>query len=166
MKGACMVQRFGCAVVIIGRVGIGLLFLLSALSKLRDPGRFEEAVDSYKMLSLEAVAVIASGLPWLELFLSLCLLCGIFVSGSFLLSIVLFTVFAGAQVSAISRGLSIGCGCFGLSSGPGSDVEVVGLQSLFRTSIFGVFAIVGYSTFIWTRLSRVNETSRSQSNEH
>lgn len=150
------------AVAIGSRYGIGFIFFLSALSKLGNPDRFKDAVESYDLLSSDFNTVIALGLPWIELVLSLCLLSGIFIGGSFLLSITLLVAFAGAQASVLSRGMSIGCGCFDLSNPSGSDSDLVGTRSMVRTAVLGLLAIVGYVTYIRIRLTRVSVICRSK----
>src|SRR5437870_3242988 len=53
---------------LVSRLGLGLIFLLSGLTKLGVPGAFQASIESYEMpLPAEFVRLMAVGLPPLEL---------------------------------------------------------------------------------------------------
>lgn len=92
---------------------LGLVFLASAIPKLRRPKSFILIVLEYRVLPPLLGRFYARILPPLELLIALLLLCGVAVrlaavAGSFLLAS--FIVGVGANVV---RGRHIDCGCFG-----------------------------------------------------
>src|SRR5438876_12099541 len=53
---------------LVSRLGLGLIFLLSGLTKLGVPGTFQASIDSYEMpLPTEFVRLMAVGLQYLAL---------------------------------------------------------------------------------------------------
>ena len=59
------------------------------------------------------VPFVAAVLPVLETLVGCCLVLGLLTRGAALLALGLSAIFAGAIASALTRGLEIGCGCFG-----------------------------------------------------
>jgi uncharacterized membrane protein YphA (DoxX/SURF4 family) len=99
-------------VFLIVRLTLGVIFIVSSIPKLRQPYDFLASVYGYKLVSPQIGLVVAMILPWLELFVGICLVGGIFVSGAILASIVMCAMFSFVLISALWRGLSISCGCF------------------------------------------------------
>jgi hypothetical protein len=86
---------------------------------------FAMQVDSYQMLPVNAVNLVAHTLPPFELFLGLWLLSGIALRFSSLISTLLLGGFFSVMVRTFSLGLEVSCGCFG----PG---EQIGTKTLLR----------------------------------
>ena len=121
------------------RLLIAALFLFAAITKLFDPGAFAQQIANYQLTPWPAAAVLSVFLPALELCVGICLLLGRWESGALVWLAVLLIIFSGALLSAIVRGLSIDCGCFGRS------VENTGtLWPLVRN--LGLLAVTG---FLW-----------------
>ncbi len=113
-------------VVILCRLGLGVTFIVAAMSKLWPlPGlpwsiaslktslaMFAMGVDSYQILPAWAVSPLAHFLPFFEIVLGIWLLSGIALRFSSLLSILALCTFIYAMFSAWHRGLAINCGCF------------------------------------------------------
>ena len=98
---------------LVSRLGLGLIFLLSGLTKLGVPGTFQASIDSYEMpLPTEFVRLMAVGLPPLELGLGAWLMLGLFTRFSAALSGGLIVIFLIAMIQAMFRGLDPNCGCF------------------------------------------------------
>lgn len=97
------------------RVAIAALFLFAAITKLVDPSSFAQQITNYQLTPWPATAVLSVFLPALELCVGICLLLGRWESGALVWAAILLTIFSGALLSAIVRGLSIDCGCFGRS---------------------------------------------------
>jgi uncharacterized membrane protein YphA (DoxX/SURF4 family) len=118
---------------------IAALFLFAAISKLLDPSSFAQQIANYQLTPWPATAALAVFLPALELCVGICLLVGRWESGALIWLATLLTIFSGALLSAIVRGLSIDCGCFGRS------VENTGtLWPLIRN-----LALLGVTGFLW-----------------
>ena len=97
------------------RVAIAALFLFAAITKLVDPSSFAQQIANYQLTPWPASALLAVFLPALELCVGISLLLGRWESGALVWVAILLTIFSGALLSAIVRGLSIDCGCFGRS---------------------------------------------------
>ncbi len=114
--------KIGRILLLLGRLGMGGIFLYAAYSKLwplttvkTNLAFFAMQVDSYQLLPPWAVMRVANTLPWFELVLGLGLVIGwplrlISVASSALL-LGFFTVI----VRSYAMGLQINCGCFGQS---------------------------------------------------
>ena len=62
-----------------GRLVIGLVFIVAAVPKLRDPAAFRSSVAAYKILPEALVTPVARALPPLEVAIGLMLLTGVLI---------------------------------------------------------------------------------------
>jgi uncharacterized membrane protein YphA (DoxX/SURF4 family) len=108
--------------LVIGRVALGAVFLIAAYTKLHFNGGwhfgdyhffFAMAIDSYNMLPLWAVEIMARALPILEALIGVLLILGIAVRWVAAFTSVLLLVFIGAMTRALILHIQIKCGCFG-----------------------------------------------------
>lgn len=129
--------------LVMGRVALGLIFVYAAYAKLHFEGEwhlrdyhffFAMAIDSYKMLPISAVQIMARVLPWFELALGALLIAGVAVRWIGLITSSLLLVFIGAMTRAKILGLEINCGCFG-------NNEKLGTATLIRDSSLLVLAL-------------------------
>jgi putative oxidoreductase len=97
----------------LARLALGGIFVLAGMSKIYDPGAFAIELERYQLLPWKACIAAANYLPWVELLSGLGLLLKGFERGALLLITLLLGVFTFALASALVRGLSIDCGCFG-----------------------------------------------------
>ncbi|HXA57270.1 MAG TPA: MauE/DoxX family redox-associated membrane protein [Candidatus Acidoferrum sp.] len=132
--------KSGRILLILGRVALGVIFLVAAWSKLKPvlPGQswsvssvetslamFAMGVDSYQMVSSGTASTIAHVLPFFELVLGLWLTSGIGLRISSLISTLAICAFIYAMFSAWRRGLTINCGCFGQGGPPIGPKEMM-----------------------------------------
>jgi uncharacterized membrane protein YphA (DoxX/SURF4 family) len=131
------------ALLFLGRVVLGAIFLFAAYTKLYFNGGwhlgdyhffFGMAINSYNLLPVWAVELLARVLPWFELALGIFLIMGIGLRSSGLLASALLTVFIAAMTRAYIMGLEIVCGCFG-------NNEKLGPWTLIRDSSLLVLAL-------------------------
>lgn len=131
------------AFLVLGRVALGLIFLVAAYAKLHFADEwhlrdyqffFAMAIDSYKMLPISAVQLMAQVLPWFELVLGVLLIAGIGLRFIGTVTSGLLLVFIGAMTRAKILGLEINCGCFG-------NNEKLGTATLIRDSSLLVLAL-------------------------
>ena len=110
------------ALLIVGRVVLGLVFLVAAYTKLHFNGSwhfgdyhffFAMAIDSYNMLPLWAVELLARFLPILEAVLGALLISGLGLRWVASITSGLLLVFIGAMTRALILHIQIKCGCFG-----------------------------------------------------
>ena len=118
------------------RVVLGVIFVYAAGLKLRDPwALFAMAIDSYQVLPVWAVELVARVLPWFELLLGILLIAGLWRSVSTVAASLLLVVFFSLMVRAMAKGMQIDCGCFG----PGERLSWITLVrdgALLATSLF------------------------------
>jgi uncharacterized membrane protein YphA (DoxX/SURF4 family) len=140
--------------LLAGRVVLGSIFLISAYTKLHFNGSwhlgdyhffFAMAVDSYNMLPLWAVEIVARVLPILEALLGAFLVSGLGLRWSASITSALILVFIGAMVRALILHIQIKCGCFG-------NDDPLTIWTLLRDSSFLVLALgVTIGAFLLTK---------------
>jgi uncharacterized membrane protein YphA (DoxX/SURF4 family) len=116
---------------------LGVVFIYASIHKILDPAAFARAVYLYQILPDGLVNLAALVLPWVELFLGILLIIGIWMPGTAALCTLLFMVFMGALSYNLARGLDIGCGCF--STSPAA--EAAGIRTVARDGIFLVVSL-------------------------
>lgn len=122
----------------------GAVFIFSGSVKAMDPQLFLVAIRGFRVLPDPFAAWLALGLPWLEIFCGLAVICGFLRSGALLLLNVCLFVFLVAIAVAWSRGLDIECGCFGsaIKTGMGTELAMdlvliaIGLWLMRRRNSF------------------------------
>ena len=103
------------ALVGAGQLGLGLVFALSAVPKLRRPLSFAANVEEYRVLPRRASRALAFPLIAVELALALAFLAGAPAAPALAASIALLAVFLLAVAVNLRRGRRVSCGCFGSS---------------------------------------------------
>jgi len=131
------------ALLFIGRVALGIIFLVAAYTKLHFNGGwhfgdyhffFGMAINSYNLLPLWGVELLARGLPWFEVALGALLIWGAGLRWAGIAASALLLVFISAMTRAYILHLEIMCGCFG-------NNEKLGPLTLIRDSSMLVLAI-------------------------
>jgi len=114
------------AVTLVLRILLGAVFVYAAWTKLRMPWElFAMEVDSYQVLPLKVVELVAHSLPWFELVVGLLLIAGFWLRSAAAAITLLLAVFVALMVRAYAKGMEINCGCFG----PG---DVISWKTLLR----------------------------------
>lgn len=102
-------------VALVCRWIVGGLFVYTGAIKAWDPGEFVIAVRSYQLVGDPWAAIVALGLPWLEIFGGLALVTGLARRGGALIVGGGLVFFIAVLSVSWARGLDIDCGCFGRS---------------------------------------------------
>src|SRR5438132_12972215 len=100
-------------VALVLRIVLAGLFVLAGGLKLLDPAAFAVEINRYQLIPWWSCALLALLLPWLEICVGIALLTRWFSRGALTWVTALLIVFSLALLSAMLRGLSIDCGCFG-----------------------------------------------------
>jgi len=95
------------------RFVLGGILLAAGGIKVVDPQASVQAVRAYELLPAPLETAVGWGLPFLEIALGLLLVAGLATRVVAAATAGLLVVFIAAVVSAVARGLSIDCGCFG-----------------------------------------------------
>ena len=128
------------------------IFIYASIDKIAYPAAFAKNIYNYQILPDALINLTALLLPWLELFLGLCLLTGIWLPGAVLAVNGLLLLFLIAFVSNLARGLDVNCGCFG-AGGLGPSMSTGGY--LLRDALFlAVGAFLFYAVFLHKRRGR------------
>ena len=94
------------------RIGLAAVLITAAVTKF-PPALSVEAVEAYDLFPTEVAELIGYTLPLFELALAALLLVGLATRYVGAVSALLMAVFIIGIFSAMARGLSIDCGCFG-----------------------------------------------------
>lgn len=98
------------------RLILGVIFTTASADKIYHPEAFAKAVYNYQILPDGLINLVAIILPWLEAFLGVFLLVGLWLPATVTLTSALLLVFYGALLFNVARGLDIHCGCFSTST--------------------------------------------------
>ncbi len=121
---AAVWARARTPLTLVSRLLLGLVFALSAVTKITTPGAFRDSVAAYQLLPHNLITPFAMALPWLEALIALYLLVGLFLRPTAIVTAALLVMFTGAIAISLARGnTGHGCGCFG-DSGIGSLAPV------------------------------------------
>ncbi|HEY3322037.1 MAG TPA: MauE/DoxX family redox-associated membrane protein [Planctomycetota bacterium] len=112
----------------ITRLGLGGILLYAGVLKVPNSASFGEAIANYDLLPKQVIPLIAMTLPWVEILVGLTLLCGLWVRASASVSLLMFTVFSAAVISALARDLNIECGCFDTATGTRVGLNTVAIE--------------------------------------
>jgi uncharacterized membrane protein YphA (DoxX/SURF4 family) len=130
-----------CRLVLAG------VFLYAGAMKAMDPGLFLLDVRSFQILRDPWAAMLALGLPWLEIAAALALALGGWARGALLVMAGMLVAFGIALGSAWSRGLDVTCGCFGAGENHTDFVEVIARDAV-------LLAMVGFVAWAQPRVRR------------
>jgi uncharacterized membrane protein YphA (DoxX/SURF4 family) len=101
------------------RLGLGALFIVAGVLKLRDPTGFATEVANYRLLA-DVAPLMAATLPMVEIVLGVALIVApaTWRRAGALATAGLLALFTVAVAQAVARGINVDCGCFGGGSGP------------------------------------------------
>ena len=97
------------------RIFLGLVFLYASIDKIMHPADFARIVRNYQILPDSLINITAVVLPWIEVFLGICLICNVWMPGAVLTGNIFMVVYTLAKSFNLARGLDISCGCFSTS---------------------------------------------------
>jgi putative oxidoreductase len=120
------------------QLNLGLVFLLAAIPKVRDPAAFTRTVVEYRVLPRAVAAILAPATIAGELFLGLAFLSGWLTEVALPVAGALLVAFSAAVAINLRRGQRVPCGCFGAAS------ERISARSLVRLGLLlaGVVVLV------------------------
>ena len=121
--------------VLAVRVLLGALFVVAGASKVGHADVFAAEIAGFRLLPAAVIAPIAIALPFLDMLLGVYLILGLFTRTAAWIAVALFAVFDLAIASAVVRGMTISCGCFGPS-----DATVTSWAEVARDAVLVVLA--------------------------
>jgi putative oxidoreductase len=115
------------------KVLLGLLFLISSISKIQNPAKFMDSIEAYKLLPAFFIHPMAVIIPWVQIVCGLFFIFDIYAQSTAFILSGLLVVYTLAIAQAFARGMSMDCGCFDLIEGL---EDKVGWKSIIRDLIF------------------------------
>jgi len=124
-------------IVVLIRFIVGGVFIVASYDKILDPGNFAREISNYHVIPFGLENTIAIILPWVELFIGIGLIGGVFIKANSILTGTLLLIFNVLVFQAMVRGFNIECGC-GLKEG-----QMVGYGKLIENFLLlvGCFVI-------------------------
>jgi len=139
-------NKYRIYLLFLARVFLGTMWVLAGIEKIADPAQFSRDISNYHLLPFGLENTVAIVLPWLELFIGLSLIFGLYINSASFISGALMVVFILFISQAMVRGFNIECGC-GLKEG-----QMVGWEKIFENILF----LLG-SFFILIRKEKILE---------
>jgi len=128
------------------RVVIGLVFIVSSISKALNISKFRQTIISFGLLPRSLTGIAAILFLCCEFAVAgLAAIGGEFLLPSFLLAIILLLIFCGALASVLVRRLRTPCNCFGSSEKP------ISIGDVWRNVGFILCALGGCVALTWTQ---------------
>jgi uncharacterized membrane protein YphA (DoxX/SURF4 family) len=101
--------------ILLLRVALGLVFVAAGALKIGHADVFASEIAGFQLLPHALIAPLALLLPFLELMIGIYLILGLFTRFAAWFAAAEMALFAAAIASAVLRGISTSCGCFGPS---------------------------------------------------
>jgi len=133
--------------VLFSRIVLGAVLIVASIDKILHPEAFAKVIGNYNVLPFGLENILAIILPILELFVGCCLIFGVMLDGSAIITAGMMFVFIIALSQAMIRGIDINCGCFKVSVDNGGGN--IGYRRIIEDVIF-----LGLSLFILNRGER------------
>jgi uncharacterized membrane protein YphA (DoxX/SURF4 family) len=133
--------------VLLSRIILGAVLIIASIDKILHPEAFAKVIGNYNVLPFGLENILAIILPILELFVGCCLIFGVMLDGSAIITAGMMFVFIIALSQAMIRGIDINCGCFKVSVDNGGGN--IGYRRIIEDIIF-----LGLSLFILNRGER------------
>ena len=133
---------YGNRLTAVVRIILGVLFLLSGLSKVLDVGEFSKIIMNYGIIPDWLVPYPAILLPFLEIIIGINFIIGFKIKASSLISILLMIFFIVIISYALATGKSFDCGCFNFSKLGFALNEKLSYKLIIRNIILLLFFIL------------------------
>jgi putative oxidoreductase len=104
--------RWDYAIVAVSLV-LGAVFIYAGVDKIRDPLQFADSIAAFAILPAVFINFLAIGLPPFEVMSGLLLIAPMTRRIGALAVVLCTAIFFCALLSALLRGLTLDCGCFG-----------------------------------------------------
>ena len=123
--------------VLVVRLVLGAIFVVAGASKIGHGAEFAAQIAGFRILPQPVIAPMALALPFLEVLLGGYLILGLFTRAAAWIAALLLALFDGAIASAVVRGMTVSCGCFGPN-----DKTVTTWAEVARDAIFVLLAVI------------------------
>ena len=134
-------------IALLCRIILGVILVYASIDKIVHPAEFAKSIGNYNVLPFGLENLLGIILPILELLVGTCLVLGIMLDGSAIISEGMMIVFIIALSQAMIRGIDINCGCFKVTVENGG--HQIGIRRIIEDFLF-----LGMSIMILSRGQR------------
>jgi len=99
--------------ILVLRLAVGGVFLAAGGLKVGHADVFASEIAGFRLLPQVLIGPLALLLPFIELMIGVYLVIGLFTRFAAWVAAIEMAAFAGAIASAVARGITTSCGCFG-----------------------------------------------------
>jgi uncharacterized membrane protein YphA (DoxX/SURF4 family) len=143
--------------ILVLRVALGLVFAVAGGLKIGHFDVFASQIAGFELLPHPLIAPLALLLPFVEVLLGAYLIIGLFTRAAAIFAAFQLFVFSAAIASAVVRGISASCGCFG----PADQTRTSWPEVLRDLALVGVALVVAWrapgAAALDRRMERGNE---------
>ena len=119
---------------LFSRIVLGVVLIYASIDKIIHPDAFAKLIGNYNVLPFGLENVVAIILPTLDLIVGWCLILGIMLDGSAIITAGMMIVFIFALSQAMIRGIDVSCGCFNVSEA--EEGSQIGFRRIIEDIIF------------------------------
>ena len=128
------------AAVLLMRVTVGALFVWAGAAKIGHADVFAAQLAAFGLVPRALIGPMALLLPYVEVLLGAYLVLGLYTRVAAVIAVIQLVIFASAIGSAVARGLSLSCGCFG----PADSTKTSWPEVVRDVAFAGVAAFVAW----------------------
>jgi len=157
MIGFYFTDSYRYFIPIISRLILGFIFIYFSWDKIIDPSLFAKLVTNYDIVPSNLINIGVLVLPWIELIIGICLILGVFIDTSILISLSMLSLFILMIFQAFLRGKSIDCGCLlsDISDTSAYNKRIHMIQRIIQDICFiGYAVIVKYRTIFKAKMTK------------
>jgi len=120
------------------RIVVGILFVYAGVSKISAPHQFALDISSFRLVPSFAVMPLVWSLPFVEIACGIMIVLKRFHIAALTVVLFLMGLFLGALTWAYTRGLHVGCGCFGPRIDQDTCVWLIARDLFIAVVVFAV----------------------------
>ena len=122
------------------QIALAAVFVFAGAMKAADPNAFAEEIMRYQLVPWPIAVTLALWLPFLEIAAGAAIIIPALRTGALITVTALLLSFTAALLSALQRGLSIDCGCFGPALGHETVIQGLERDGFLLAMLAGVWA--------------------------
>jgi len=130
---------------LIFRIILGIILIYASYHKILDPAAFSKNIHNYHITDnlVWVENLVALILPWLELFVGVFLIIGVFLEGATSITIGMLIFFIIILSQAVFRGIDVHCGCFKIEADTGTtDFRIELIKRIVEDFVYLGMALV------------------------
>lgn len=114
-RGPQNAGTFASWLSLIGRLGVGQIFIFAGLVKIGDPADVARSIQAFGVVPDDSrlIPIAAYVIPWTEIIAGVLLVAGLFTRAAATVILLMLAGFAALILSVLSREMTVECGCFG-----------------------------------------------------